>query len=318
MSEKRKRDTSTTPVSRVLLNPSEEGCYGENSDNPRSSLTAHGGEEKAQILGNDNTAEETMDLKPQLEATHERIRQLEMELASKEAGIPQTETTYSSHEYTTPSDPVNPVISLGETPVNNRRPLEVGTLSSDCVRKLEALQYYGDLDGIEDTADLDELRCLARNGKDTRPIGHTHYHIFLKTGAIEDLEHAIDQVTAQMPTRTDDPHYTPRLKDLIVMLVKKFRHTGSVDDLQGAIFRAQEMMVSTPPEHPDRSARMRGWVDLLFIRFRHTGLQDDLDEAVTSAREAGVVVSIIDESDGIRLQFEIPRYYPYKPTSRND
>ncbi|RYP40255.1 hypothetical protein DL767_001798 [Monosporascus sp. MG133] len=196
-----------------------------------------------------------------------------------------------------------------------------GTASNNCVRT-ETLKYYKELDGdgvggsvsLKDM-DLNQLRRLAANEEgaawnieQTKSIGRVYYSIFLKTGALEDLQRAIDQANEQVPFNVDNPHYVARLKDLIVMLVKKYQHSNALDDLQEALFRAQEMMAATPLDHPDRSARMGDWIDMMFMKFRHTGSQDDLDEATITAREVGAAVSV-DNSEGggpIRLEAGIP------------
>ena len=126
------------------------------------------------------------------------------------------------------------------------------------------LKYY--LDGDEvgwqslKNMDIDELRHLAADEEaaagQTTLISHVYYPIFLKIGAVEDLEQAIARANEQMPVNTDNHHYAARLKDLIVMLVKKYQYTNSLSDLQEAIYRAQEMMAATPLGHPDGSARI--------------------------------------------------------------
>ncbi|PQE12949.1 TPR domain-containing protein [Rutstroemia sp. NJR-2017a BBW] len=193
-------------------------------------------------------------------------------------------------------------------------------MSSDCVRKFETLKYYKDLDGDVDAGscslnemDLDQLRCLAASDEDAerdieqaKSIGHVYYFIFLKTSVLEDLERAIDRAQEQIPADVNSPQFAQRLKDLIVIQVKKCQHTKSSDDLQEAIFRAQEMMAVTPPGHSDRSARMSDWINMMLMKFSHSKSQEDLDEAIISAREAGAVVSF-DESDG-GLKIGIPMH----------
>lgn len=117
--------------------------------------------------------------------------------------------------------------------------------------------------------DLVQLHRLAANGEkekaksdseENKYMGRIYYAIFLKTEAMEDLERALDRTKEQMPIKIDDPLYTSCLKNLIVMLVKKYQHTDSQDDLQEAIFRAQEMVVATSPDHPDRWDRIHDWI----------------------------------------------------------
>ena len=101
----------------------------------------------------------------------------------------------------------------------------------------------------------------------------------------------------QVSTGDDSPDYAACLKHLIVMLLKKYRRTSLLSDLQEAIFRAQEMVVATSLDHPDRSAQIRDWINMMLMKFRHTGLQEDLYEAIITAREVGASVSA-DNIDG--------------------
>lgn len=92
------------------------------------------------------------------------------------------------------------------------------------------------------------------------------------------------------------------------MLIKKYKLTGSLDNLQEAVYRAQEMTIATPLEHLARPVRMADWTNITFQKFGRTGSQDDLD-AIITAREAGVEI-FIDNSDSggaLRLQVGIPK-----------
>ena len=184
----------------------------------------------------------------------------------------------------------------------------VETTSTPSLHEVDSLQYYNDVN--EDKSrpfndmDISELRRLAASGRDTQQgieqttsIAHVCYSIFLKTEAVEDLERAIQQANGQVSTGDDSPDYAACLKHLIVMLVKKYRRTSLLSDLQEAIFRAQEMVVATSLDHPDRSAQIRDWINIMLMKFRHTGLQEDLDEAIITAREVGASVSA-DNIDG--------------------
>lgn len=197
-----------------------------------------------------------------------------------------------------------------------------GTMSTSSIKKPKALTYYTELDAQENgkarsfnNMDLDQLRNLAMEEdadsdvEQRKSAGHIHYFIFLKTGDLEDLKMAIRRAESLIPIKVDSPDYTSSLKDVIVMLVKKYEHTDSLDDLQEAIFRAQEMVAATPADHPDRPARMSEWIDMMFKKCGRTGLQDDLDETMMAAGEAGVVISV-DSSNGggPTLKVGIPMY----------
>jgi len=198
-------------------------------------------------------------------------------------------------------------ISSGVLPSSSRRMTKTASTN---IRSIETLEYYRELngDGVSGSVslkymDLSQLRRLAENEEgaewdmeQAKSIGCVYYFIFLKTGAIEDFERGIGRANEQMPFNMDQPHYAPRLKDLIVMLIKKYQHTNSPDDLQEAIFRAQEMMAATPLDHPDRSARMCDLITMMFMKSKRMGSELDLNEAIMTAREMGAVISIDDET----------------------
>ena len=201
----------------------------------------------------------------------------------------------------------------------------VDPASTGFVGKVSNLLYYRELDGdvvvgsrLLKNMDLVQLRHLAVNGEkeqvnsdteDDKHMGCVYYAIFLKTEAVEDLERALNRTKEQMPIKIDNPLYTSYLKSFIVMLVKKYQHTRSQDDLQEAIFRAQEMVAATSPDHPDRWFRIYDWIKMMFTKFCRTGLQDDLDEITTTVQEAGVNV-YIDNADGggFTVKVGMPEY----------
>lgn len=190
------------------------------------------------------------------------------------------------------------------------------------LRKIETLLYYTDLDAHGDNQvlllqemDLEQLQSLLAKEEDAecnveqaKSTSHAHYFIFLKTGAMDALERAIYRAKGQIPINSDSSDYAPRLKDLIVMLIKKYELTGSLDDLQEAILRAQEMIADTPLEHPNHSARISDWIKMMIHKCGRTGLQEDLDEAIIAAREAGAVISVNNSHNGglMTLKVGIP------------
>jgi tetratricopeptide (TPR) repeat protein len=217
--------------------------------------------------------------------------------------IPPISQTTAGHSpgyngHSPPSDSVAPAGSF-EILASSHQNCVAGTISSDCIRKFETLKYYKDLDGDVDAGscslnemDLDQLYCLVtynkgteRDIKQAKLTGHIYYFIFLKTKVLEDLERAIDRAQEQIPANTNSPQFAQRLKDLIVMQVKKCQYTKSSDDLQEAIFRAQDMMAATPLDHSDRSARVGDLIGMMLMKFNHTKSQEDLDKVIISARE---------------------------------
>lgn len=55
------------------------------------------------------------------------------------------------------------------------------------------------------------------------------------------------------------------------MVIKKYKLTGSLDDLQEAVYRAQEMTIATPLEHLARPVRMADWINITFQKSGRTG-----------------------------------------------
>ncbi|KAF2185508.1 hypothetical protein K469DRAFT_707746 [Zopfia rhizophila CBS 207.26] len=239
------------------------------------------------------------------------------------ASISQTAVAFSlgPNDHAIPGNSINSASSPKPHASSSYRPIG-GTMSTSSIEKPTALTYYTELSAQGsgkarsfNDMNLDQLRNLAAREKDvdgdvqqTNSAGHIHYFIFLKTGELEHLERAILRAEAQIPVNDNNPDYAPRLKDLIVMLYKKYEHTNSLDSLQEAIFRAQEMLAATPPDHPDRPARMGDWINIMFKKCNCTGLQDDLDEAIMAAREAGAVISVDNPDRGGLLQVRIPMY----------
>lgn len=246
------------------------------------------------------------------------------EPGSGNTGAPECSTTAGhSHGYSSHAPGSSAMsASLSNMPTSNGCRPTMEARSADSLRKIGTLSYYTNLDAYDDNqvqsleeTSLDQLRDLAVKGEDAggnveqaELDSHVRYFIFLQTGAMDDLEKAIDRAKKQIPLSLDRLDYTTRLKDLIVMLIKKYERTSSLDDLQETIFRAQEMIAATPPEHPDRQSRMSDWIKMMIHKCGRTGLQDDLDETIITAREAGVEISMDKSDDGgaLRLGIGIP------------
>ncbi|KAI3342063.1 hypothetical protein F4824DRAFT_448031 [Ustulina deusta] len=221
--------------------------------------------------------------------------------------VPQTAAGHSTGH--TEAHPRNSITIMdSEIPAGNSNYPTRETMSTPSLDKLDRLEYYKEVDENKSRLlqgmDIPELRRLAASEPDSlqdleqaTSIIHVYYSLFLKAGAMKDLERAIQLANEQMPSNADSPDYTPHLKDLIVMLVKKYQCTNSLSALQEAIFRAQEMVVATPPSHSNHVTRVRDFITMMLMKFGRTGSQDDLDEATIIAREVGATVSI-DDSDG--------------------
>ncbi|RYC56405.1 hypothetical protein CHU98_g9794 [Xylaria longipes] len=66
--------------------------------------------------------------------------------------------------------------------------------------------------------------------------------------------------------RPSGRNYKPRLKDLVVMLAKKYQCNNSLSDLQEAILSAQEMVGATPLGYPNNSARGKDSITMILMK----------------------------------------------------
>lgn len=126
--------------------------------------------------------------------------------------------------------------------------------------------------------------------------------------ARSDLENTIDQAEQQLQSlHSDAPEYTKCLKTLIVSLIKKFRLTMILEDLQRAVFRAQEMVIATPEDHPERAIRIKEWIDLMHVKLRFAGsTDDDLRDLIYNAEQVGASVRVIPGTNGNGLRVDLP------------
>ncbi|KAI8152641.1 hypothetical protein K4K49_009095 [Colletotrichum sp. SAR 10_70] len=110
----------------------------------------------------------------------------------------------------------------------------------------------------------------------------------------ERAHYAVDDAAKLVPTDCDSPEYAPRLKSLVTLLVRRFRRTAAMEDLQHAILRALEMVVNSPRCHPDREAQIRDWINMMLEMAGLKGFKDeDLEEVFEMAQQMGVTVKMI-------------------------
>ncbi|KAI1127944.1 CHAT domain-containing protein [Nemania abortiva] len=168
--------------------------------------------------------------------------------------------------------------------------------------------------------DISELRHLIANEEsaprdtmEATSATYIQYSIFLKTGEMTNLERAIQHAEEQMPISDSSLEYHNRLRDLIVMLIKKYQLTNLVSDLQTAIYRAQDMVIAMPLHQFGRQAQIRDFIRMMFTKFERTQSQEDLDEATIIAQQLDASMSI-DDSDGkgIRVEFRLPHQAPVR------
>jgi hypothetical protein len=192
-------------------------------------------------------------------------------------------TTGHSHAHDS-HPPGNSVLSVSSSIVHsssNYHPA-VGSWSTSSFGKFRTLSYFTELDGGSDNQvqslkgiDLDQLRDLAAkeenvecNVEQTKSASYARYFIFLETCVMDDLEQYTELKNKYLSTLT-----ALIIQHLIVMLIKKYKLTGSLDDLQEAVCRAQEMTIATPLEHLARPVRMADWINITFQKFGRTGSQ---------------------------------------------
>lgn len=118
--------------------------------------------------------------------------------------------------------------------------------------------------------------------------GFNYYDEYVKTGALADLEMAIQFLQSAIEsTSKDDP-------DRLGMLHRvtggachdKHRMTGALPDLEVAIYHFQEAIKSTPDAHPERAARLYDLGIGYRNKYRKTGALTDLEAAIQQYQKA--------------------------------
>lgn len=179
------------------------------------------------------------------------------------------------------------------------------------------LQYYQDL-GIPDDDDAELLfydmdirelyeyvALLEGNTDDdilqARQLSSAHYFIFMRTNLLDDIQKAINNAEKELTSEyVDDLDYALRLRRLVVMLIKKYERTQSLNDLEGALLHAEVMITVTHPHHPDRGPRLLDMIKMKYMRGLHRGSQDDIDEALSATLEALTAEDARDYQDHLR------------------
>ncbi|KAF3182281.1 hypothetical protein TWF751_007322 [Orbilia oligospora] len=166
-----------------------------------------------------------------------------------------------------------------------------GVLIDDNGLPITEVQYYREIDIPEDglefsflDMDLEGLYEVASSLEPTpetdlqevKLLGAIHYYIFSKTGAVEDLQNAINRIEeVVLGTDINSPNYALSLKDLITMLIKKYNCTDLLEDLSQAILRAEEMITLT---HHDQQYQFLDLIRLKGTKARRTGLFEEVEE----------------------------------------
>ncbi|KAK0706617.1 hypothetical protein B0T26DRAFT_806355 [Lasiosphaeria miniovina] len=141
-------------------------------------------------------------------------------------------------------------------------------------------------------------------------LSSVYYIIFSRTGAVDDIQKAVDRAEEAMEaTRIDDPGYVSCLRNLVVMLMKKHAHTSSLEHLDRAILLGDVMMTITPSMHPEWTHRLKGLVEMRYKKALQTRLSEDVNEAIAFATEAAGMVqeASVDRADHYLERFRRER-----------
>ncbi|KAG6361605.1 hypothetical protein INS49_009832 [Diaporthe citri] len=112
------------------------------------------------------------------------------------------------------------------------------------------------------------------------------YYKDLNNDINEATRSEIDEAAQRIPSNSNNPEFAPRLKTLVILLLRRFRRTAAMNDLQQATIRAEGMIVATPPEHPERDARTKDWVDMMLVKGCREGFgEEDIECVVEMAQQ---------------------------------
>ncbi|KAI0030332.1 CHAT domain-containing protein [Vararia minispora EC-137] len=108
---------------------------------------------------------------------------------------------------------------------------------------------------------------------------------------LDDLSHAISVCQRAVElTRDDEPDKVSRVGDLGIILLNRFKLTGTCDDLSRSIAAFQQTVDLVANNHTDKIAWLINLSGALQIRFERNGDVDDLSRAI-SATEAAVCLA---------------------------
>ncbi|KAF3262423.1 hypothetical protein TWF192_007097 [Orbilia oligospora] len=161
------------------------------------------------------------------------------------------------------------------------------------------LQYYRDLDFPQESIelsfrdmDLDQLREVASDLQENLEseleppsetdiqtlclISSVRYFIFLRTSTVDNIDSAIKYAEKAVECiHINNPKYVPCLKNLITMLMIKYKCTMSFADLERTVARAEEMLTLA---HPDRRHQIMDLLKMRHIQRLLTGSMDQIEE----------------------------------------
>lgn len=122
---------------------------------------------------------------------------------------------------------------------------------------------------------------------------------FAETGEVIYLNHGIRLGEELVARATAGPNRASLLCNLSCMLGARFEVSGSLQDLEEAIRRAEEGLPQTLPNHPDRARILTNLGSMLEKRGQRLGDPNDLDQAIVRTEEA-LTATPLDDPDRAR------------------
>jgi len=114
----------------------------------------------------------------------------------------------------------------------------------------------GDLVGLAQAADQ-----KVPNLENDMLYVYAHYHIFLRTKRLENITQAIKKLDHSLNSvQSTSDQFDDGTRTLIVLLMKKFKQTQELLDLETAIYQAQDHLSKADRLDMDRYSR-QSWVD---------------------------------------------------------
>ncbi|KAK6501943.1 hypothetical protein TWF481_009761 [Arthrobotrys musiformis] len=217
-------------------------------------------------------------------------------IAPQKASQPTLETNQSTlptggHDVQTPARKEG-LPNQASNYISHQDPSGFQSAPDDDGLSLTEMEYYRELDIPEDGLELSfldmdleglyevasSLEAITETDiQQVKLLGVIHYYIFLRTEMVEDLQNAINRTEGfVMGTDINSRNYALGLKDLITLLMKKYKCTDSLDDLGQAIIRA-EGMITLNDLH--QSSQFLDLLKMKGIKAIRTRSYDEIEEA---------------------------------------
>ncbi|KAL5640097.1 hypothetical protein ACGC1H_007404 [Rhizoctonia solani] len=126
-----------------------------------------------------------------------------------------------------------------------------------------------------------DLMQLAEGTQELNALGWSQLKRFRGTGALSDLEQAIEYFSrAVAQTTTENSELATGLTDLGMAYTERFQRLGELEDLEKAIRHISSALTLTPDGHPDISDRHASLGVSYSGRYRRLGEPSDLEKAL--------------------------------------